>query len=669
MKQLYFSLPFFILTLFFWGCENNSKENKITNPPHSEVDKQNMKAEAAYLASRDKSKDFQTRLDSINSAFRLAKHLNIDSLQLKYLSYKSALYSNEDEHKMGIKVAETLLLFAKKIKDTAFQARTLAKIGRNYFDLHQYAPAYQSYFESMELYRKIGDSVSAAKSMAKMGLIKLEYGDYYGSESISTDALRLLNKRRDTATLSVLFMQLGISSNNRRDFEAAEMWYDKAFEINTEIPIKSNVLNSKGVLLTKKGNYAKAIETMETAYKMLENSPEKRVLNLLMLRDNLAYAKGKAGIPGAKEEIIEILKEKQAINDLLGQFAGHTHLAELYIAANNKIQAEMHAGEAFEIAQKLNATKAQLKALAYLIDLKENPVAEARLYKKLEDSMDLAHGKLKNTVDEISFRTAEKEKENLNLKQQNAEQVLLTEKEKTQKWAIGGGLAVSLAGLGIFLIAYRKNQRQKKEIEKQKNKVEELQRELHHRLKNNLSFIDFFITLAKGRFPDPAYREKLDELQNRINSMFEVHRQLFKKDDVTSVNAKTYISALVGNVKNAYASESIAIREQVADTDLRADISFPIGLIVNEFVTNSFKYAFPEKENGIISIELDEDTEYYKLKLSDNGKGLPTDFDINKLNSFGMETIKLLAQEYKGTFALNGNNGTKMEITFPKNAA
>jgi two-component sensor histidine kinase len=66
---------------------------------------------------------------------------------------------------------------------------------------------------------------------------------------------------------------------------------------------------------------------------------------------------------------------------------------------------------------------------------------------------------------------------------------------------------------------------------------------------------------------------------------------------------------------------------------------------------------------------LNEDAEKYQLKLSDNGKGLPHDFDINTLNSFGLETIKLLAEEYKGTFKLDGTNGTRMDITFPKNAA
>lgn len=288
---------------------------------------------------------------------------------------------------------------------------------------------------------------------------------------------------------------------------------------------------------------------------------------------------------------------------------------------------------------------------------------------RIRDSLSFSESKIINLSQKRKFNEALKEKENLTLKRQNAEQALLTEKAKSQKTFMAGSLAISVAGLGIFFLVYYRNQKQKREIEKQKILVEELQRELHHRLKNNLSFIDFFITLAKGKFPDPAYREKLDELQNRINSMFEVHKQLFKKKDVTSVNAKTYISALAENVKKVYSRTNITLKENVQETNLRADTSFPIGLIVNEFLTNSYKYAFPNDEMGVITISFKEDEEQYYLSLSDTGRGLPPNFNIDALDTFGMETIKLLTQEYNGVFKVDGTQGVKMNISFPKKVA
>ena len=188
-------------------------------------------------------------------------------------------------------------------------------------------------------------------------------------------------------------------------------------------------------------------------------------------------------------------------------------------------------------------------------------------------------------------------------------------------------------------------------------------------MKNNLSFIDLFINLAKGRFPDQIYQTNLNELQNRMHSMFDVHKQLFKKDDITSVKAKNYIDTLVDNVQKAYAKGNITIANQTDNNEtILANTSFPIGLIVNEFVTNSYKYAFDDNTKGVIDIDLTSDDNQYSLSLKDNGKGLPKDFNINDLDSFGLETIQLLTKEYGGTFDINDTNGVTMNITLPKTA-
>lgn len=208
-----------------------------------------------------------------------------------------------------------------------------------------------------------------------------------------------------------------------------------------------------------------------------------------------------------------------------------------------------------------------------------------------------------------------------------------------------------------------------KKTKQQKKLVENLQKELHHRMKNNLSFIDLFINLAKGKFQNPAYQSKLNELQNRMHSMFEVHKQLFKKDDITTVKAKNYIDTLVENVQKAYAKDTITISNTTNSNEtILANTSFPVGLIVNEFVTNSYKYAFEGNQLGTIDINLISNNKEYQLVLKDNGKGLPTDFDINNLDSFGLETIQLLTKEYGGTFALSGKQGVTMNITLPKAA-
>src|SRR5690606_20880193 len=135
-------------------------------------------------------------------------------------------------------------------------------------------------------------------------------------------------------------------------------------------------------------------------------------------------------------------------------------------------------------------------------------------YKDLEDS--LQYSMIENSTKEIETRYQTEKKE-----KQIAEQQLKLEKENRNKWLLSGGLIGLLAVLGILSFYYRRNQKQKKQIEN-------LQKELHHRVKNNLSIIDTFIEVVKKEFPDTKTQGKLTELQNRIISINEVHRQLYQ---------------------------------------------------------------------------------------------------------------------------------------------
>jgi len=205
-----------------------------------------------------------------------------------------------------------------------------------------------------------------------------------------------------------------------------------------------------------------------------------------------------------------------------------------------------------------------------------------------------------------------------------------------------------------------------KKLRKQKNLVESLQKELHHRVKNNLSIIDTFIEVTKEEFEDEKFTHKLTELQNRIDSINEVHQQLYKNKDITNLNLKNYIDTLSSNVSNSFSNTKVIIEKEVEDNlNLNADKSFPVGLIINEFLTNSYKYAFGD-DGGKVKIKIKKTDSKYNLTLSDNGKGLPKDFNIKTSESFGLRIIKLLAEQLNGSFELNNTNGVELNISFPK---
>ncbi|MGB3343450.1 MAG: tetratricopeptide repeat protein [Aequorivita sp.] len=656
----------------------------------------------------------QSKHDSLQAQLKVAKHDTIKLRLLKEIS-QEAYYLDISMYK---KASTELLELALKTKNALYIGDGYNALGRYYKLKGEDEEAKKSYLKALQQYKKIDNKRGEALIYGNIAAIYIGHNDldstrkylnlsidinkehsfsenlffnYYNlgiSESNHSEsqksiasfrrALHYAEKIQNRRYISLCHSMIGVLYLEQEMYNSAEKYLIQAKDEFTELGDASGLAQTYvnlGKLYNERDNdFAKAISSHKQGISYFEKVGDSI---------NAAVAIGNVGRNFIQLEVLDsaqyYLNKSLLISTRLNNpnevVRSLANLGEIAFKQKKFRQAKELINQAISEAKINDFRESYGDALLLLSDInsKEGDYKNAFLnlsaHKSINDSIKSAE--TKEMIVEVStkYQSEKKENENLALKQQNAEQALLMEKEKNQKLVIGSGLAVALAGLGIFFIAYRKNQKQKQEIEKQKNLVEELQRELHHRLKNNLSFIDFFITLAKGKFPDPAYREKLDELQNRINSMFEVHKQLFKKEDVTSVNAKTYISALVENVKKAYAAPNIALEEYIDDTNLRADTSFPIGLIVNEFVTNSYKYAFPNNRDGIISIGFTEADDHYNLNLRDNGKGLPADFNIDTLDSFGMETIKLLTQEYKGSFILDGSDGLQMDITFPKNVA
>lgn len=595
-----------------------------------------------------------------------------DSLRGIYLMEQIKLsYTNGDWDTFNKMRVEHLNL-TKRTNDSLARANTLFYTAAYFNKMEKLDSAYFYYLQSLKIYRKVKDgAIKTGNTLLNIAILKKNIGDYVGSETASFQALKYLKPEGDPRKISSIYNNLGIVYNQLNDKDNSLKYHKKAKELRRKHDGMTvyylHSLNNIGNVYKQYGDTQKAAECFEEILKHHQLVNEDIAFKATLL-DNYAYTLFlQKSFTMAEKLLHQALKLRDSIQDSDGQTISAIHLAEFY-ATNNMAKALEFAKFAEQKSKENLNYRDYLESIALLASLYDNPEAKAHFekYIALRDSLEMAHRQTRERFTRIQYETDLKEEENKSLKINKEKQELLIEAEKLQKYALAGGMALSLAALGVFFLVFRKNQRQKREIEKQKAKVEHLQRELHHRLKNNLAFIDFFITLAKGRFPDPAYRQKLDELQNRISSMFEVHRQLYKKDDLTSVNAKTYIATLVENVKKAYDRPNIHIEEKVAETELRADTSFPIGLIVNEFVTNSYKYAFPNGQKGTISINLKETPAAYQLQLADDGQGLPKDLDLENLNSFGMETMKLLTEEYKGTFHLNGINGLRIDITLPK---
>ena len=196
---------------------------------------------------------------------------------------------------------------------------------------------------------------------------------------------------------------------------------------------------------------------------------------------------------------------------------------------------------------------------------------------------------------------------------------------------------------------------------------EVLLREIHHRVKNNLYVISNLLDLQADTLEQEEQRNLFAESQNRIQTMALIHEQLYQSNDLSQVNFANYIQNLVEKLSLSYQTKhcQVEIILDVQPVTLSLESAIPCGLLINELVTNSFKYAFPNSQYGAIKIELKlEQKEQIFLKISDNGIGIPNDFDWEDTPSLGLRLVSILADQLEASLEVDCSNGTSFTLIF-----
>ncbi len=201
---------------------------------------------------------------------------------------------------------------------------------------------------------------------------------------------------------------------------------------------------------------------------------------------------------------------------------------------------------------------------------------------------------------------------------------------------------------------------------------EVLLKEIHHRVKNNMQVISSLLSLQARQIIDKKDIELFNESRNRIASMALVHEKLYNSKDLANIDFKDYISSLVNGLFTFYgaSAKKVILKMSVEDISLSIDTAIPCGLIINELVSNSLKYAFPEEKKGELKIVLDKagtddnDTSYSVI-ISDNGIGIPEGIDIRKTKTLGLQLVtNLVEHQLQGSLQLERSGGTSFTILF-----
>lgn len=193
-----------------------------------------------------------------------------------------------------------------------------------------------------------------------------------------------------------------------------------------------------------------------------------------------------------------------------------------------------------------------------------------------------------------------------------------------------------------------------------------LMKEIYHRVKNNLMVISSLLNLQSRYIKDEEARGIFKESQERAHSMALIHERLYRSTDLKHIDYGDYIRTLTRDLFRTYVADPSRINLELEVEDVMIDINtaIPLGLIINELVSNSMKHAFPGDETGKITVKFSEDDDICTLEVSDNGVGFPPELELGKTDSLGLQLVTSLTQQIGGELELERSPGTTFRITF-----
>jgi PAS domain S-box-containing protein len=205
------------------------------------------------------------------------------------------------------------------------------------------------------------------------------------------------------------------------------------------------------------------------------------------------------------------------------------------------------------------------------------------------------------------------------------------------------------------------------QVERLLKEKELLLREVHHRIKNNMFTISSLLRLQSNRMSDPAAIQALEEASSRVKSMMTIYEMLYRASDLERVRLHTYLDILLDGLSLSLGTPVLQVDlvKDLEDADAPVGLCFPLGLVVNELVTNAYKYAFAGRSRGQVRVSLRRRGESLDLSVADDGVGLPPDLDPRSSESFGMGLVRILAQQMQADLRIERQEGTTFRLLIP----
>lgn len=554
------------------------------------------------------------------------------------------------------------------------------------FNAGAYDDALNAYHQFIDFHESHDDTARAAQGYNGVSLVHLYTGNYDSTVHFALNCLDIFAKAKDTLGLIQVYYRLA-QANAQMDKNEPSLEYMKK-GINLAEAIKHNFYVPAGyngianVYLETSGDIRESSESeflriQEIAlnyYKKAEEGFEALGIdqyraavlhNMALIELNLEKWRV------AKKHLLQGLELSKAYANPQQK---HSHESSLAVAKFNlgeydTAEALLLDGLAFYRANNdVQGLQSNLKRLRDLFALKGDYKASlkyANEYQSVQEDI-FQESKVKQSEELAVQYDAEKKEQQVALLSAKNENAALRLKS-AQRLSIGLGV-FSLLVIGFAVSLYRLNRKindQKGLIERSLTEKDVLLKEIHHRVKNNLQVVSSLLNLQSRHLEDAGAQKALQEGQNRVKSMAIIHQRLYQEDNLKGIQVQEYITRLAKSLFQSYniKDDQIKLELTIADLNIDIDTLIPLGLILNELLTNSLKYAFPYDRQGVIKVILEEKEERLHLLVHDNGIGLDKERSSKLESSFGYQLINAFSAQLDAQLSVVGEKGTKVGLS------
>jgi two-component sensor histidine kinase len=609
-----------------------------------------------------------------------------DSIKIDILEKLVVQYVDSDPN-TALGYSREILDFSKKIGFQEGIGYGHLSIGGLYNRLGIHEKAIAELKTAAVMFVKAKDESSLSKAYAELGIVFSKLGNFPEAMYYNLASLKIVERQDDVFAIASSQINIGILYKQHGDYDKAMQYYNAALETTKKLKtedanyVQGYAYNSIGQTYLKQNRVDQALD-------MLKRAQEKaRPFNDAFQDSDILLSIGNAYLAkGDPVKAIENFKQSLELcikNDLqTGISECSLQMGRAHFKLGEIAEALAYTNKALNIAKKIDQKEFVRDAYGNLSEIYaatqnyKAAYANQVLFKQVNDSLFNEEKNKKLTEQQMTYEFNKK---------QAAAKDIQQKKDVRMQAAAKRERAVNITALVALLLvsgfafsinrSLRRNQRQKRLIEQQNAVIQQslteketLLREIHHRVKNNLQIISSLLNIQSEDISDANVLSSIQEGQSRVEAMSLIHQNLYQSEHLNNVDIENYMRELVQYLAKMFRGESDLVDVTIETSDIRFDIdtAIPLGLIVNELVSNAYKYAFDANQKGKIAINIiaksDSD---YQLNITNDGKPLPPDFDPKKSKSLGLKLVSILSRQLRGSFSSVSENGiTSFTVDF-----